>query len=66
MLNKILQRINKLDKQKKMRIDKQLELQVEIDEIDLKLKRLNAFKKDYEKLQKNFTDFISDGERRNE
>lgn len=59
MLKKILLKINKLEQQKQLKINKQSELQTEIDDIDLKLKKLNAFKRDYEKLQNNSTEFLN-------
>ena len=42
-----------------MKVSKQAEIQAEIDEIDLKLKKLNSFKKDYEKLENNSTEFLN-------
>ena len=59
MLKKILLKINKLDKQNQLKINKQTELQKEIDDIELKLKKLNSFKRDYEKLQNNSTEFLN-------
>jgi len=59
MLKKILVKITKLEQQKQLKLNKQLELQTEIDDIDLKLKKLNSFKRDYEKLQNNSTEFLN-------
>jgi len=59
MLKKILLKINKLEQQKQLKINKQTELQTEIDDIELKLKKLNSFKRDYEKLQNNSTEFLN-------
>ncbi len=59
MLKKILQKIQKLEQQKQVKVDKQAEIQAEIDEIDSKLKKLNSFKKDYEKLENNSTEFLN-------
>jgi len=59
MLKKILLKINKLEQQKQLKINKQTELQAEIDDIELKLKKLNSFKRDYEKLQNNSTEFLN-------
>lgn len=59
MLKKILLKINKLEQQKKLKLNKQSELQTEIDDIDIKLKKLNSFKRDYEKLQSNSTEFLN-------
>ena len=59
MLKKILQKIQKLEQQKQVKVSKQAEIQAEIDEIDLKLKKLNSFKKDYEKLENNSTEFLN-------
>ena len=41
MLKKILQKIQRLEQQKQVKVNKQSEIQAEIDEIDLKLKKLN-------------------------
>ena len=59
MIKKILLKINKLEQQKQLKVTKQSELQTEIDDIDLKLKKLNTFKREYEKLQTNSTDFLN-------
>jgi len=59
MLKKILLKINNLEQQRQLKINKQTELQTEIDDIDLKLKKLNSFKREYEKLQSNSTDFLN-------
>lgn len=58
MLKKILLKIQKLEQQKKAKADKQIEIQKEIDELDIQLKKLYSFKKDYEKLEKNSQDFL--------
>lgn len=59
MLRKILQKIQKLEQQKQVKVNKQAEIQAEIDAIDTKLKKLNSFKKDYEKLENNSTEFLN-------
>lgn len=63
MLKKILAKIQKLELQKQNKIASltkiQAEKQAEIDDIDIKLKKLNSFKKDYEKLEKNSTEFLN-------
>ncbi len=59
MIKKILLKINKLEQQKQLKVNKQSELQAEIDDIDIKLKKLNSFKRDYEKLQNNSTEFLN-------
>lgn len=58
MLKKILLKIQKLEQLKKNKIDKQTEIQKEIDDLDLQLKKLYSFKKDYEKLEKNSKEFL--------
>lgn len=58
MLKKILLKIQKLEQLKKTKIDKQTEIQKEIDDLDLQLKKLYSFKKDYEKLEKNSKEFL--------
>lgn len=63
MLKKILAKIQKLEQQKQNKIASltkiQAEKQAEIDDIDVKLKKLNSFKKEYEKLEKNSTEFLN-------
>ena len=59
MLKKILQKIQRIEQQKQLKVNKQSEIQAEIDEIDLKLKKLNSFKRDYEKLENNSTEFLN-------
>lgn len=58
MLKKILLKIQKLEQQRKLKTDKQAEIQKEIDDLDLKLKKLYSLKKDYEKLEKNSQEFL--------
>ena len=58
MLKKILLKIQKLEQQKKVKVDKQADIQKEIDDLDLKLKKLYSLKKDYEKLEKNSQEFL--------
>lgn len=59
MLKKILLKIKKLEQQKKAKVDKQSEIQKEIDDLDLQLKKLYSFKKEYEKLEKNSQEFLN-------
>lgn len=59
MLKKILLKIQRLEQQKQTKVDKQAQIQSEIDEIDIKLKKLYAFKRDYEKLENNSTEFLN-------
>lgn len=63
MLKKILAKIQKLELQKQNKIASltkiQAKKQAEIDDIDIKLKKLNSLKKDYEKLEKNSTEFLN-------
>ena len=51
MLKKLLNRIQKLEQQKQIKVDKQSQIQAEIDDIDVKLKKLYTFKRDFEKLR---------------
>ena len=59
MLKKILNRIQRLEQQKQTKVDKQSQIQAEIDEIDVKLKKLYTFKRDYEKLENNSTEYLN-------
>ncbi len=59
MLKKILLKIQKLEQQKQNKINKKAEIQAEIDDIDINLKKLYSFKKDYEKLINNSSNFLN-------
>lgn len=58
MLKKILNRIQKLEQLRQIKANKQTEIQLEIDNIDTKLKKLYSFKKEYEKLEKNSSELL--------
>ena len=58
MLKHVTNRIQKLEKQKQIKVDKMSEIQTQIDEIDVKLKKLYSFKRDYEKLLNNSTEYL--------
>lgn len=58
MLKIILSKIKQTEDKKQKAVDKQLKIQSEIDRYDLELKKLNSYKKDYEKLEKNLTEFL--------
>lgn len=58
MLKKILLKIQKLEQQRKFKTDKQAEIQKEIDNLDIKIKKLYSLKKEYEKLEKNSQEFL--------
>lgn len=59
MIKKLQTIIEKTEKEKQKKVTAQNKIQMEIDNIDIELKKLNSFKKDYEKLQSNFTEFIN-------
>lgn len=59
MLKKILNKIQKFEQQKQVKQDKISEIKLEIDDIDAKLKKLYSFKKEYEKLESNSTEFLN-------
>lgn len=59
MLKKILNKIQKLESQKQIRLNKILEIKSDIDDIDSKLKKLYTFKKEYEKLESNSTEYLN-------
>lgn len=58
MLKVILSKIKKTEDKKQKAVDRQLKIQSEIDKFDLELKKLNSYRKDYEKLEKNLTEFL--------
>lgn len=60
MLKKILARIKKLEQQKQTKKNKQAEIQKEIDELDITLKKLYSFQKEFEKLEMNSSKFLND------
>lgn len=59
MIKKLISIIEKMEKEKQKKVVTQNKIQLEIDNIDIELKKLNSFKKDYDKLQSNFTEFIN-------
>ena len=59
MLKKISNKIQKLEGQKQVKVNKITEIKTEIDDIDIKLKKLYTFKKEYEKLKTNSTEFLN-------
>lgn len=59
MLKRILQKIQRLEQQKQIKVNKQSQIQADIDEIDTKLKKLYTFKKDYEKLENNSIEYLN-------
>ena len=59
MLKKISNKIQKLEGQKQVKVNKMTEIKTEIDDIDIKLKKLYTFKKEYEKLETNSTEFLN-------
>jgi len=58
LLKQVTNRIQKLEQQKQTKVDKMAEIQTQIDEIDVKLKKLYSFKRDYEKLLNNSTEYL--------
>lgn len=60
MLKKILTRIKKLEQQKQTKKNKQAEIQKEIDELDVTLKKLYSFQKEFEKLEMNSSKLLND------
>lgn len=59
MLKKILNKIQKLEAHKQVKVDKISTIKLEIDDIDSKLKKLYSFKKEYEKLESNSNEFLN-------
>lgn len=58
MVKKILSKIKQLEQKKQLKLTSISKLQGEIDEIDVKLKKLYLFKKNYEKLEENSKELI--------
>ncbi len=59
MLKKILNKIQKFESQKQLKQEKISEIKNEINDIDSKLKRLYTFKKEYEKIESDSTEFLN-------
>ena len=59
MLKKILNKIQKFESQKQLKQEKISEIKNEIKDIDSKLKRLYTFKKEYEKIESDSTEFLN-------
>ena len=59
MLKKIINKIQKFESQKQLKQEKISEIKNEINDIDSKLKRLHTFKKEYEKLESDSTEFLN-------
>lgn len=59
MLKKIINKIQKIESQKQIKLEKISEIKLEIDDIDSKLKKLYTFKKEYEKLESNSVEFLN-------
>lgn len=59
MIRRILKEIEKLEASKAKLLTQQVELQKKIDNTDLKIKNYNALKKEYEKIEKKFNNYIN-------
>ena len=59
MLKKILNKIQKFESQKQIKVDKISEIKNEINDIDSKLKKLYTFKKEYEKLENDSVEYLN-------
>lgn len=59
MVKKMLNKIQKFEQQKQEKQNKISEIKLEIDNIDANLKKLYSLKKEYEKLESNSKDFLS-------
>lgn len=60
MQKKILARIQKLEQQKKLKLEKLAEKQKEIENLELHLKKLYALKREYEKLGNKSVEYLQD------
>ena len=59
MLKKILNKIQKIENQKQVKLDKISEIKNEVNDIDTKLKKLYTFKKEYEKLENDSVEYLN-------
>ena len=59
MLKRITSQIQKIENEKQKELNKQILLQAKIEVKDNELKKLYSFKKEYEKLEKNITEFLN-------
>ena len=59
MQKQLLTQIQKLENKKQAKQNKLLEKQKEIDELDISLKKLYAFKKEYERLENKSKEYLT-------
>ena len=59
MQKQLLTQIQKFEKKKQAKQNKLLEKQQEIDELDISLKKLYAFKKEYERLENKSKEYLT-------
>jgi hypothetical protein len=59
MLSKIESGINKLEKLKKLELERQTKIQTKIDGFNEELKELYSYKRKYEKLDNDFSEIIN-------
>lgn len=67
MIKKVLRKLERLKAEKLKIIDEQSKLQKRIDDIDIEMKNYTTLKKEYEKLERKFSDLSqSPEEKKNE
>lgn len=66
MISKINKQLGKLEIKKSQLLITQTKVQKEIDDVDIKIKEWTTLKKDYEKLEKKFNNYVNPKVEKNE
>ena len=59
MIKRILRELAKLENNKLKLVEEQAKTQKQIDDVDVKIKERNILKKEYEKIEKKFNNYIN-------
>lgn len=59
MIKRILRELAKLENNKSKLVEEQAKTQKQIDDVDVKIKEWNILKKEYEKIEKKFNNYIN-------
>jgi hypothetical protein len=59
MIKRILRELAKLENNKLKLVEEQAKTQKQIDDVDVKIKEWNILKKEYEKIEKKFNNYIN-------
>lgn len=59
MIKRILRELAKLENNKLKLVEEQAKTQKQIDDVDVKIREWNILKKEYEKIEKKFNNYIN-------